>query len=74
MGVIHACIDRYHSFYYSFLELTIEPVPLVFTKQGAVVTRRIKKYTYFHSNLNEDSDGDVGVLVELSCLALFDFL
>ena len=55
LGVILVCIDIYPPFYYSFLrakyEQKLEPVQLVFTPEGAIVSRRIKGIHTLTANL-----------------------
>ena len=41
----------------------LEPVPLVFTTQGAIVVKHTEKYTYFKSKFNKKTDGGIRVLV-----------
>ena len=54
-------------------EQKLEPIPLVFTTQGAIVARFITEYTYFKRRFNKKTDGDTRVLLKISCLALYHF-
>ena len=63
-------------FYFQGVKLKnkLELLPLIFTTQGAITTRRITNNIHFNRTFNEESNVDTRVCVKLLFWAVFEFL